>query len=193
MKIQDIFNLQKNKGGAKLFNRIMNRYGIPKEDSKELKNNIDNSSSSGGGGILYLKYNGERHFMDIRNNPFIDLLPIIAGVAIYNAGGSMNTIRSYYITELYRSDTFIDGFGEMAIPKIECHYGNKEFGLEYMLNTNSLENIYKTIAKVLVDNSELNDVPITFEEAVAQVKEMSKNWEECSEEEFYEIFNRYRQ
>lgn len=50
MKIQDIFNLPKNRGGAKLFNRIMNRYGIPKEDSKELKNNIDNSSSGGGGG-----------------------------------------------------------------------------------------------------------------------------------------------
>lgn len=55
MKIQDIFNLPKNKGGAKLFQRIMNRYGIPKEDSVELKNNVDNSSSGGGGGeIKYL-------------------------------------------------------------------------------------------------------------------------------------------
>lgn len=55
MKIQDIFNLPNNRGGAKLFQRIMNRYGIPKEDSKELKNNIDNSSSGGGSsGEYYL-------------------------------------------------------------------------------------------------------------------------------------------
>lgn len=55
MKIQDIFNLPKNRGGAKLFQKIMNRYGIPKEDSKELKNNIDNSSSGGGSsGEYYL-------------------------------------------------------------------------------------------------------------------------------------------
>lgn len=53
MKIQDIFNLPKNRGGAKLFQRIMNRYGIPKEDSKELKNNIDNSSSGGRNDIRY--------------------------------------------------------------------------------------------------------------------------------------------
>ena len=48
MKIQDIFNLPKNRGGYKLFNRIMNRYGIPKDYAKELKKNIDNSSSGGG-------------------------------------------------------------------------------------------------------------------------------------------------
>ena len=40
MKIQDIFKLPNNKGKAKLFQRIMNRYGIPKEDSKELKKKI---------------------------------------------------------------------------------------------------------------------------------------------------------
>ena len=56
MKIQDIFNLPKNRGGAKLFNRIMNRYGIPKEDSKELKNNIDNSSSGGGSNDIEYYY-----------------------------------------------------------------------------------------------------------------------------------------
>lgn len=149
-------------------------------------------SSGGGGGILYLKYNGQRHFMDIGNNPIIGLVPVIAGVAIYNAGGSMNTIRSYYITELYRAETSIDGFGEMAIPKIECHYANNEYGLEYTLNTTSLENIYKTIAKLLVDNPEETGSSITFEEAIAQAKEKLKDWEECSEEEFYEIFNQYR-
>ena len=48
-KLKDIFTLNLNtRGGAKLFQRIMNRYGIPKEDSKELKNNVDNSSSGGG-------------------------------------------------------------------------------------------------------------------------------------------------
>ena len=56
MKIQDIFNLPKNRGGAKLFQRIMNRYGIPKEDSKELKNNIDNSSSGGGENTGQIEY-----------------------------------------------------------------------------------------------------------------------------------------
>lgn len=35
----------------------MNRYGIPKEDSKELKNNVDNSSSGGGSNIVeYYKF-----------------------------------------------------------------------------------------------------------------------------------------
>lgn len=35
----------------------MNRYGIPKEDSKELKNNVDNSSSGGGSGrVEYYKF-----------------------------------------------------------------------------------------------------------------------------------------
>ena len=38
----------------------MNRYGIPKEDSKELKNNIDNSSS-GGGKMEYYKTNKEKY------------------------------------------------------------------------------------------------------------------------------------
>lgn len=61
MKIQDIFNLPKNRGGAKLFQRIMNRYGIPKEDSKELKNNIDNSSSGGGSKMEYYKLNKEKY------------------------------------------------------------------------------------------------------------------------------------
>ena len=192
MKIQDIFNLPQNRGGAKLFQRIMNRYGIPKEDSKELKNNVDNSSSGGGGGVLYLKYNGQRHFMDMGRNLGTRVLPIIAGVAIYNDGGSRNSIESYYSNELYGFHTIIDGFGEMAIPKIECRYANKEFGLEYMLNTNSLENIYLSIAKILVDNPEENGGPITFEEAIVKVKEMFKDWEECSEEEFYEIFNQYR-
>ena len=59
MKIQDIFNLPKNRGGYKLFNRIMNRYGIPKDDAKELKKNIDNSSSGGGSSsnIEYYTFN----------------------------------------------------------------------------------------------------------------------------------------
>lgn len=58
MKIQDIFNLPKNRGGYKLFNKIMNRYGIPKADAKELKKNIDNSSSGGGGNnIEYYTFN----------------------------------------------------------------------------------------------------------------------------------------
>ena len=38
----------------------MNRYGIPKEDSKELKNNVDNSSS-GGGKLEYYKLNKEKY------------------------------------------------------------------------------------------------------------------------------------
>ena len=101
MKIQDIFNLPKNRGGAKLFNRIMNRYGIPKEDSKELKNNIDNSSSGGGGEILYLKYNGERYYMYVINNPMSKAFPIIAGVAIFNSGGGSNDIRSYTYNDIY--------------------------------------------------------------------------------------------
>ena len=59
MKIQDIFNLPKNRGGYKLFNRIMNRYGIPKDDAKEIKKNIDNSSSGGGSSsdIEYYTFN----------------------------------------------------------------------------------------------------------------------------------------
>lgn len=108
-------------------------------------------SSGGGGGILYLKYNGERHFVSVGANPFTRLLPIIAGVAIYNDGGSRNSIESYYSDELYSFHTTID-FGEMAIPKIECNYGNREFGIEYVLNTNSLENICISMAKMLVDN-----------------------------------------
>lgn len=191
MKIQDIFNLPKNRGGAKLFQRIMNRYGIPKEDSKELKNNVDNSSSGGGGGILYLKYNGERHFVTVGNNPCASILPVIAGVAIYNSGGSSNTIRSYYYNELYSKSYYINGFGEMAIPKMECILGNDELEKHYILNTTSLENIYQGIAEILVDKSQY-DSPITFEQAILQVKEMLKDWEECSEEEFYEIFNQYR-
>lgn len=58
MKIQDIFKLPNTKGKDKLLNRIMNRYGISKEDSKELKTNIDNFSSRvEGSNIEYFAYN----------------------------------------------------------------------------------------------------------------------------------------
>lgn len=50
MKIQDIFKLNLNdRGGVKLFNKIMGRYNISKADSKELINEVQNSSSGDGG------------------------------------------------------------------------------------------------------------------------------------------------
>lgn len=47
----------------------MNRYGIPKEDSKELKNNVDNSSS-GGSKMEYYKLNLDKYASMGNDAPF---------------------------------------------------------------------------------------------------------------------------
>lgn len=55
----------------------MNRYGIPKDDAKELKKNIDNSSSDGGSSsdVEYYTFN-------LNNAPesWTDVIPILLGV-----------------------------------------------------------------------------------------------------------------
>lgn len=83
----------------------MNRYGIPKEDSKELKNNIDNSSSGGGtsGGDYYL--------VDIEavEQYYPEIVEEVAGIAIF--GSLIKYIvdngRKYQISGSYPLYTFI--------------------------------------------------------------------------------------
>lgn len=116
MKIQDIFNLQKNRGGAKLFDRIMNRYGIPKEDSKELKNNIDNSSSGGGentGKIeyLYIKLNSIGSGTNLSNN----VLPV--GYKIVQVIGSYSTFSPVVGSTITVASKY-NTFGLMLITKL---------------------------------------------------------------------------
>lgn len=49
MKLSDIFSLNLNsKGGAKLYRKIMGKYNIPKQDSKQLVKEIRNSSEGEG-------------------------------------------------------------------------------------------------------------------------------------------------
>ena len=85
MKIQDIFKLNlKTRGGVKLFHRIMNRYGIPKEDNVELKQNVEIASSCGGSSsnfpyrISYFKVNIV-YWADIAER-IVQYYPIIATV-----------------------------------------------------------------------------------------------------------------
>lgn len=55
MKLKDIFNIDlSTRGGAKLYRKIMGKYNIPKQDSKQLVKEIRNSSE--GGGSSKVKY-----------------------------------------------------------------------------------------------------------------------------------------
>ena len=57
MKLKDIFSLNHNsKGGAKLYRKIMGKYNIPKQDSKQLVKEIRNSSEGGGVKEYYYKW-----------------------------------------------------------------------------------------------------------------------------------------
>lgn len=69
MKIQDIFKLNlANRGGVKLFNRIMGRYNIPKEDNKQLIKEVRNSSEGGGDKEYYYKWkDGADKFSELFN------------------------------------------------------------------------------------------------------------------------------
>lgn len=102
MKIQDIFNLPKNKGGAKLFKRIMNRYGIPKEDSKELKNNVDNSSSGGSSKVEYWgisdRYNSGG-YLDV-------LIHMVGGYikGIRDESGNVEIVNVYTVINHYENN-----------------------------------------------------------------------------------------
>lgn len=81
MKIQDIFKLNTNtRGGVKLFNRIMGRYNIPKQDSKQLIKEIRNSSNGDSGGIkeYYYKVINEQAYNAIKGFPFVLISGIIA-------------------------------------------------------------------------------------------------------------------
>lgn len=57
MKLSDIFSLNLNsKGGVKLYRKIMGKYNIPKQDSKQLVKEIRNSSEGvGNSKIKYYK------------------------------------------------------------------------------------------------------------------------------------------
>lgn len=58
MKLKDIFNIDlSTRGGVKLYRKIMGKYNIPKQDSKQLVKEIRNSSEGGGVKEYYYKYN----------------------------------------------------------------------------------------------------------------------------------------
>lgn len=60
MKLNDIFKLDmKSKGGNKLFDRIMNRYGIPKSEYTKIKESLNNQS---GGGERFTDY----YYFDVK-------------------------------------------------------------------------------------------------------------------------------
>ena len=116
MKIQDIFNLPKNRGGAKLFQRIMNRYGIPKEDSKELKNNIDNSSSGGGSKIgVYYKLNKKGVGVDSANDTLYAQFKqenLDGSIDITNKTSAYSSIIAVAMYPLGNKDLFIHSLEE---------------------------------------------------------------------------------
>lgn len=56
MKLKDIFNIDlSTRGGVKLYRKIMGKYNIPKQDSKQLVKEIRNSSEGGGVKEYYYK------------------------------------------------------------------------------------------------------------------------------------------
>ena len=112
MKIQDIFKLNlKTRGGVKLFHRIMNRYGIPKEDNVKLKQNVEIASSCGGSStnfpyrITYFKVNNT-NWASLAD--FISIYyPIIATVNLDNGKGEKHLVDRSILNDV-RIFTVID-------------------------------------------------------------------------------------
>ena len=67
MKLKDIFNIDlSTRGGAKLYRKIMGKYNIPKQDSKQLVKEIRNSSN--GDNAKYGYYKLTQYWLNILNN-----------------------------------------------------------------------------------------------------------------------------
>lgn len=61
MKLKDIFNIDlSTRGGVKLYRKIMGKYNIPKQDSKQLVKEIRNSSEGGGVKEYYYLFDADK-------------------------------------------------------------------------------------------------------------------------------------
>lgn len=116
MKLKDIFNIDlSTRGGVKLYRKIMGKYNIPKQDSKQLVKEIRNSSEGGGAKEYYYKWKENAD----RFGELFDLIGIIGRVKnIINNGRLLYNLREQYIAEdldnksLMRNNVAFCIFGE---------------------------------------------------------------------------------
>ena len=97
MKLKDIFNIDlSTRGGVKLYRKIMGKYNIPKQNSKQLVKEIRNSSEGGGDTLYYYKWkDGASKFSEL-----FDLIGNIGRVKnIINNGRLLYNLKEQYIAE----------------------------------------------------------------------------------------------
>lgn len=119
MKLSDIFNIDlSTRGGVKLYRKIMGKYNIPKQDSKQLVKKIRNSSEGGGVKEYYYKVLDLDTYTSSALASYLHLTCSLSGVIIQGD----NEYPSYQITrnigyygsldDLWKQlkDNFISGF-----------------------------------------------------------------------------------
>lgn len=132
MKLKDIFNIDlSTRGGAKLYRKIMGKYNIPKQDSKQLVKEIRNSSEGGGDTLYYYKW---KDGADKFNELLVAIGNILIIKNIINVGCLLYKMIGYYTGEelsnmelirdsdafcIFGEETTIFGFGNnpVTIPK----------------------------------------------------------------------------
>lgn len=135
----------------------MNRYGIPKDDAKELKKNIDNSSSGGGSSsdVEYYTFN-----INNSSESWADVIPIIMQTfSLYKyTYKPINEPIENYITG---SANFMDHFND----KGTTHIIAIAFMPIYSINiyTNTLKDLFIEIG-LDITNFDKVFTPITKEE-----------------------------
>ena len=119
MKLKDIFDIDlSTRGGIKLYRKIMGKYNIPKQDSKQLVKEIRNSSEGGGVKEYYYKVLDLDIYQNSEIASYLHLICSLSGVIIQGD----NEYPSYQITrnighygsldDLWKqlTDNFISGF-----------------------------------------------------------------------------------
>lgn len=173
MKLKDIFSLNLNsKGGAKLYRKIMGKYNIPKQDSKQLVKEIRNSSEGGGVKEYYYKWKDGADKL----NELFELIGIVGrvkniiviGRLTYNMVGAYNG-DDFDNKELMRNSDAFCIFGEetpivflddnyLTIPK-----GNIIDKLNALIDMYPQEDVSQAIP-LLIDYVNNNLIEITKEE-----------------------------
>lgn len=83
MKLKDIFNIDlSTRGGVKLYRKIMGKYNIPKQDSKQLVKEIRNSSEGGGVKEYYYKVLDLSIYNNSSINSYLKLTCSLSGAII---------------------------------------------------------------------------------------------------------------
>ena len=140
----------------------MNRYGIPKEDSKELKNNIDNSSSGGGSS------SGEYYLVD--EDLINTYLPEIGN----------NYIVIYILCATVKTIIKVEGEGENRF------IGSSGMVVNYSTITNNINTVALKFDKTY-DNGFVNTLKESLERMGANVTNFDKAFPRITEEEFYDL------